>query len=123
VGGGTLNYDKPQKVYLNFRNNLITLMKYLPADDVVMVLFIRWILDGLAGLKYVLRGQFGNMFAIVRAHFYIYSHLRMILQKRKNAGLLYKRKPLPYMTGVYPGSILIDYYMRWKRRYSDLFNS
>lgn len=123
VGGGTLHYDKSQKVYLNFRNNLITLMKYLPTDDVIMVLFIRWILDGFAGLKYILRGQFGNMFAIVRAHFYIYLHLRMILQKRKNAGLLYKRKPLPYMTGVYPGSILIDYYMRRKRRYSDLFNS
>ncbi|HZV68127.1 MAG TPA: riboflavin biosynthesis protein RibF [Saprospiraceae bacterium] len=121
VGGGTLQYDKPQKVYLNFRNNLVTLFKYLPADDVVMVLFIRWLLDGLAGLKYVARGQFGNMFAIVRAHFFIYSHLRSILQKRKNTGLHYKRKPLPYMTGVYPGSILIDYYMRWKRRYSDLF--
>src|SRR4030095_346974 len=24
VGGGTLQYDRPQKVYLNFRNNLIT---------------------------------------------------------------------------------------------------
>ncbi|MEO6131981.1 MAG: riboflavin biosynthesis protein RibF [Saprospiraceae bacterium] len=123
VGGGTLNYDRPQKVYLNFRNNLVTLFKYLPADDVVMVLFIRWILDSLAGLKYIARGQFGNMFAIVRAHFYIYSHIRMILHKRKAIGLLFKRKPLPYMSGVYPGSILIDYYMRWKRMYSDLFGS
>ncbi|MEP6647158.1 MAG: riboflavin biosynthesis protein RibF, partial [Saprospiraceae bacterium] len=79
VGGGTLNYDRPQKVYLNFRNNLITLIKYLPADDVVMVLFIRWILDTLAGLRYIARGQFGNMFSIVRAHFYIYWHLRGIL--------------------------------------------
>lgn len=121
VGGGTLNYDNAQKVYLNFRNNLITLFKYLPADDVVMVLFIRWVLDGLAGLKFVARGQLGNMFAIVRAHFYIYSHIVMILQKRKIAGNIYKRKPLPYMSGVYPGSLLIDFYLRWKRKYSDLF--
>ncbi len=123
VGGGTLGYDRPQKIYLNFRNNLITLFKYLPGDDLVIVLMFRWVLDGMAGLKFVARGQFGNMFAIIRAHFYIYSHIIAILQKRKNAGQSYKRIALPYMTGVYPGSILFEYYVRWKRKYSDLFNS
>ncbi len=122
VGGGTLIYDHPQKVYLNFRNNLITLFKYLPGEDVVLVLLIRWVLDTLAGIRYIARGQFGNMFAIIRAHFYIYFHMKSILRKRQNIGRTYKRKPLPYMTGVYPGSILIDYYTRWKHKYSDLFN-
>jgi GT2 family glycosyltransferase len=122
VGGGTLNYDSPRKVYLNFRNNLITLFKYLPSDDLVLILFFRWLLDGLAGLKFLGRGQFGNTFAIIRAHFYIYGHINGILQKRKTTGQLYKRIPLPFMTGVYPGSILLDFYLRWKRKYSDLFN-
>ena len=122
VGGGTLSYDKPQKVYLNFRNNLITLFKYLPGDDVIMVLLFRWVLDGMAGLRYAARGQFSNLFAIVRAHFYIYFHIKSILLKRKHIGRLHKRVALPYMTGVYPGSILFDYYLRWKRKYSDLFN-
>lgn len=122
VGGGTLQYDSPRKVYLNFRNNLITLFKYLPGDDVVMVLLFRWVLDSMAGLKYLWHGQLGNMFAIIRAHFYIYAHIRTILQKRNTVSQLYKRVALPYMIGVYPGSILFDYYTRWKRKYSDLFN-
>lgn len=121
VGGGTLNYDTPRKVYLNFRNNLITLFKYLPAIDLFWILLFRWILDGLAGLRFLAYGQFANAFAIIRAHFYIYGHIRAIVRKRKNIALTYKMVSLPDLTGVYQGSIIIEYYSRLKRKYSDLF--
>ncbi len=120
VGGGTLSYESPQKVYLNFRNNLITVFKYLPGIDLFWILLFRWFLDGLAGMRFLAYGKVGNMFAIIRAHFYIYGHLRSILAKRKAAGLLYPRISLPDLPGVYGGSIIFEYYARLKRKYSDL---
>lgn len=121
VGGGTLSYNSPQKVYLNFRNNLITLFKYLPKTDLIPVVSLRWLLDGLAGMRYLAKGQFANAFAIIRAHYYIYGHVRTIRQKRKNTSDNYLLQPLAKLPGVYQGSIIMDYYLRWKRKYSDLF--
>jgi GT2 family glycosyltransferase len=123
VGGGTLAYSSPQKVYLNFRNNLITLTKYLPGVDLFWILLIRWALDGLAGIRFLAKGQLSNMLAIIRAHYYIYGHLRMIAGKRKAAKALYPRLSLPDLDGVYGGVIIVDYYTRLKRKYSDLFKS
>jgi len=121
VGGGTLNYNSPKKIYLNFRNNLITLFKYLPGIDLFWILFFRWFLDGLAGFRFLASGQFSNAFAIVKAHFYIYGHLKAIFRKRKKMKEQYTLISLPDLTGVYQGSILLEYYVRLKRKYSDLF--
>jgi GT2 family glycosyltransferase len=122
VGGGTLKYGSAGKVYLNFRNNLVTLIKYLPKGDLIPIVSLRWMLDGLAGLRFLGKGQFANAFAIVRAHYYIYGHIRTIRQKRKDIAGSFTRQPLIKLPGVYQGSIIMDYYLRWKRRYSDLFS-
>ena len=122
VGGGTLKYDTPQKIYLNFRNNLITLCKYLPGIDLFWVVLLRWFWDGMAGLRFLALGRFSNMFAIVRAHFYLYGHMDSILKKRKAMGSRYTFVSLPDLTGVYQGSIILDYYIRLKRRFSELFS-
>ena len=58
VGGGTLNYQSPFKTYLNFRNNLVTMIKNLPPNQVFSTVFFRMILDGIAGVKYLLSGDF-----------------------------------------------------------------
>lgn len=123
VGGGTLSYNSPQKVYLNFRNNLITLFKYLPKPDLIPVVSLRWLMDGLAGLRFLAKGQMANAFAIIRAHYYIYGHIRSIRQKRKETLEKYTLQPLAKLPGVYQGSIIMDYYLRWKRKYCDFFSS
>ncbi len=41
VGGGSLAYDSPYKIYLNFRNSLFMLYKNLPDEKLVSVLFIK----------------------------------------------------------------------------------
>ncbi len=123
VGGGTLSYNSPQKVYLNFRNNLVTLFKYLPKPDLVPIVSLRWVFDGLAGMRFLAKGEFANAFAIIRAHYYIYGHIRMINRKRKQVGESFTRQPLAKLPGVYQGSIIMDYYLRWKRKFSDLFPS
>lgn len=46
VGGGTLPNNSPQKIYLNFRNNLCMLFKNLSPLSFWPVLFARMALDG-----------------------------------------------------------------------------
>ena len=47
LAGQLLNADSPRKTYLNFRNNLIILVKNLPQLRAMGVVFARLILDGV----------------------------------------------------------------------------
>jgi hypothetical protein len=59
----------------------------------------------------------------VRAHFYIYGHFRTILAKRRKTAEEYNRIPIAKLNGVFQGSIILEYYGRWKRKWSQLFPS
>lgn len=83
VGGGTLPQNNPRKTYLNFRNNLILLYKNLPSSQFARVIFIRLLLDGLAGFKFFLSFSFSHIWAIVKAHFFFYFNFRLIRQRKK----------------------------------------
>ena len=80
LGGATLNVESPRKTYLNFRNNLIILVKNLPQFRAIGVVFIRLILDGIAGLKFILEGKPKHAFAILQGTFCL---LQKICQKFK----------------------------------------
>jgi len=82
VGGATLNAGSSQKTFLNFRNNLITLIKNLPSNKVFVIVFIRLFLDGVAGIKFLLAGKPKHTLAIIKAHFSMYFNLPDTLKKR-----------------------------------------
>ena len=82
VGGATLNKSNPKKTYLNFRNSLSMLLKNLPRNKVIPILFIRLCLDGLAGIKFILEGNFKHCLAIIKAHFAFYGLISKNLKKR-----------------------------------------
>ncbi len=67
VGGGTLQQGNPRKTYLNFRNNLLMLYKNLPAEELSAVLRMRFWLDLLAALQFLLKGSWGEAKAVLRA--------------------------------------------------------
>ena len=83
VGGATLKEGSPQKTYLNFRNNLVTLLKNLPSNKVFTVVFLRLLLDGIAGVKFLFALQPLHTIAIIKAHFSMYANLSKTLKKRK----------------------------------------
>ena len=56
LGGGTLNTSSPFKTYLNFRNNLIILLKN-KRGHWPLFMFRRMTLDGLAAWRMLLEGQ------------------------------------------------------------------
>lgn len=83
VGGATLNESNPKKTFLNFRNSLLMLTKNLPKNKLLSVLFLRMILDGLAGIKFITDGKFVHFIAVLKAHYHFYKLLFGILRERK----------------------------------------
>jgi GT2 family glycosyltransferase len=67
VGGATVKKESPRKTFLNFRNNLVMLYKNLPEKDLARVMRMRMLLDGLAALSFVLKGQLSNARAVIEA--------------------------------------------------------
>lgn len=83
VGGATLNATNPKKTYLNFRNSLYILTKNA-SGNLLFLIFIRLILDGLAGINFILRLKILHMLAIIKAHFVYYTNLNRLLKQRKS---------------------------------------
>jgi GT2 family glycosyltransferase len=110
VGGATLQQANPQKTFLNFRNSLLMLTKNLPQDTLFQVLIIRMLLDGIAGIKFMIEGQFIHCWAVIRAHFSFYRlFLRNYKKREKNQIELYfKTKSIVYQYYVKNGTVFVD---------------
>lgn len=89
VGGATLSQTNPKKTYLNFRNSLFTLTKNAKGNLLFLIL-VRLILDGIAGIKYLVELKPKHTIAILKAHFSFYIKLRELLHQRNLT--LYKKK-------------------------------
>ena len=115
VGGATLNENNPKKTYLNFRNNLLTLLKNLPGKNLFSSLFIRLIFDALAGVKFLFELKPIHTIAIIKAHFSFYGHLKSYLKLRKE-------QPNKIKSYQKVNSVIWQYYLKNKKKYSDLDN-
>lgn len=82
VGGGTLPKSSPHKTYLNFRNSLGMVYNNETSDRVHKVIWMRLLLDGVAGARFLFQGEFKNIWAIVRAHWHYFAHFKHRKQKR-----------------------------------------
>lgn len=107
VGGATLSMGNPHKTFLNFRNSLWMLLKNLPASKLFPVLFIRLTLDGIAGIRHMLKGEFAHLWAILKSHFYFYLKIFHFLKKRgsKQYTNYYKTKSIVYLYFIRKGRI------------------
>jgi len=82
VGGATLKEESPRKSFLNFRNSLFSLVKNLPKNQILPIVFIRLILDGVAGVKFLFELRPIHTLAIFKAHFSFYYYVSRIYRKR-----------------------------------------
>jgi hypothetical protein len=117
VGGSVISYGSPQKLYYNFRNNLILLMKNEKGSRLLWLFPLRFVLDGIAGLQLLLKGQFKHTFIIVKAHFHFYRHAgKWLRRRRENKRLITRRNT----EGMYPQSIIVKYFLQGKKKFTDL---
>lgn len=114
LGGGTLEYENPRKVFLNFRNSLYSLLKNEPWGKLLWLLPARFLLDGVAGARFAAKRQFKAIWAIVRAHFSFYKTLGSTLHKRRETMQIIDSQKIgkENKEGVYPGSIIVAHYLR-----------
>ena len=117
LGGGTLNKLSPRKTFLNFRNNLLLLVKNHPSQKFLLKMTQKLLLDGLAGLKFLLEGNIKHFFAVFKAHISFYGNLKKYLKIRKQ---LKQQLPKKEITGIYKPSIAKEYFISKKNKYSDL---
>lgn len=110
LGGGSLPVSSPKKTYLNFRNNLLMLYKNLPVSTGRPLLIRRRLLDTLALVKFIASGDWKNAKAILKAH--------NDFRKMKNN---YTSQPKENLLNG-DVNIVFDYYIRARKRYSELKN-
>ncbi|MCX7696803.1 MAG: glycosyltransferase family 2 protein [Bacteroidales bacterium] len=106
VGGGTLPYNSPRKVYLNIRNNLLMLSKNLPQREQKKIFFIKWCIDMLIFLMYVFQGKFVHATQIIKA--------RKDARKMKKFSLSYLNSE-HYPDMVFRKSVLWLYFIKRKK--------
>ena len=118
VGGGTLAQGNPRKTFLNFRNNLLMLYKNLPSSRVNRILFIRMVLDGLAALAMLAKGDVKNFKSVLKAHKDFKALKKKFVAKRE------KEVSFTDAVGthdeIYRRSIVLAYYLRGIRKFRNL---
>ncbi|MBR1787942.1 MAG: glycosyltransferase family 2 protein [Bacteroidaceae bacterium] len=117
LGGGTLPQGNPRKDYLNFRNNLLLLYKNLPEARLHKVLRLRFWLDGLASLQFLLRGQLGSFRAVWRAR-RDFRRMRPDFEADRQENLrLTLLSPVPEQSAF---SLLWQYYVKGRKTFDEL---
>ncbi len=115
VGGGTLPNNSPRKIYFNYRNNLFLLLKNLPANKIIPIIFSRLILDGFSCIIYLVTFKFGFFFAVIKAHFSFCFNIKKTLKKR-NKKIVRNRKHKE----IFNKSIVIIYFLKKIKTFNKL---
>ncbi|WP_020532080.1 glycosyltransferase family 2 protein [Flexithrix dorotheae] len=118
VGGGTLHKSNPRKTYFNFRNGLMMLFKNLPTIWLIPIILLRLILDGIAGLKFLMAGEIGNFKAVLRGHFHFYTRIPILIQSRRKNRKLGKFSIAH--KEILKRSLIWEYFVRKKKTFSAL---
>lgn len=118
VGGGTLNYESPNKTYLNFRNSLYMIHKN---HEGILPLFMlkRLVLDGLAAVQFLTKLKIKHVFAILKAHFHYYRAIPGLTKKRKALKIVCKNSNMN-KGAFYTGSILYAKFFKGINQFSRL---
>jgi hypothetical protein len=116
VGGGTLSYNSPRKVYLNFRNNLFMLHKNLPGKNYKRIIFTRMLLDGIAGIRFFLMLKFSFCFQIFKGHISYYRNKRELDKKRDAISEITTTNRTDLILNK---SVILGFYIKGKKLFTD----
>ena len=118
LGGGSLPMGSPRKVYYNFRNSLFMLWKNYSDSGFKRMIITRLFLDYAAALKALLSGNVKEFAAVLKAHIHFAGAHDNIKTKRKE--LQEKRKNPQNPSTMMNISIVRDYFLKGKKRFSEL---
>lgn len=84
LGGATLSAMNPKKTFYNFRNSLYNVLKNVSGAKAYLFLFIRMLLDAVAGIQFLFQGKPKHFLAILQAHGSFYRNFFHIQKKRSS---------------------------------------
>jgi GT2 family glycosyltransferase len=117
VGGGALPYNSPFKTYLNFRNSLFLLYKNLSDRDMKSILFKRKLLDGIAALFFLVKGQFRSSWSVLKAHIDYYRSIDRLKKKRAMVKALGGRDPEGLLLNK---CVVFEFYIRKRKTFDSV---
>lgn len=117
VGGATLSKENPRKTYLNFRNNLLMLYKNLPQQSLCRVMAVRQILDLVAMLAFVLKGDMANAKAVMKAR---NDYRKMKKDMAGDRSAIQKSRTQNTVAGITDFSILVKYHLKGIKTFDKL---
>jgi riboflavin kinase/FMN adenylyltransferase len=123
LGGGTLAYDTPRKVYLNFRNSLITLAKNERPLDLVWKLPARILLDWSAVGLFLFQRKWTHIFSVFRAQLdFLLSVPLTIIKRRYHQQEIerYRIRQRPNLKGLYSGSIVWEFFLNNRKTFREI---
>lgn len=118
VGGGTLPKTNHHKTFLNFRNNNIMLLKNLQAGQKFLKVPARMLLDWIFALRSLAKGDSGTFKAVLKAHWAV---IQWCFSSHKRVAMpLYRKNKI---AGIYNGSVVWEYFIKGKKRFSEIVNN
>ena len=123
VGGGTLPKGNSRKVFLNFRNNLVMMVKNLPWYQKIYKLPFRVLLDVAFAFKNLLEGQPAPCKAVFKAHFAVLGWAFGKKAAQYKQGFKPPAKPVEKLAGVYKGSIVWQHFVKGKTTFLQIVDN
>lgn len=112
LGAGTLGYHHPRKTYLNFHNGLALIFKHLDTPELIVKLPARIVLDWVAALSFLIKGDTRNFRSVLQAHIDFAKHMRGWKRKRDSVRGAHPAYPRQW---IHSGLIIFDYYLRGRK--------
>lgn len=115
LGGGTLPNESPNKLYLNYRNNLAMLFKCAPMPQRMLAAAVRPAADMLSVIIYMVKGDFALAAATLRAYRDFLAMHRTLAAKRRAV----RGNVRTEARHIYRSSIILRY-MAGRRTFGDM---
>ncbi|MDX1618921.1 MAG: glycosyltransferase family 2 protein [Balneolaceae bacterium] len=118
LGGGSMPMHSPRKVYYNYRNNLVMLLKNYTNRSLWRRLPVRILLDFLAGFRLMVMGGWEEFKALCQAYLDFIRRIPGVLRKRKQLQMerTVHSEPRPLL----PVSIVWYYFVRNRTTFSEI---
>lgn len=117
LGGGSLNYDNPNKIYYNIRNHKSMIYKNINSNIDKFFIFLNvYLINILISFYFLLTLKFKHFFKVYKAIFYSYP--------KSNINSKFKTtKPKNKLKYYHVKSILLEYTILNKKRFTELNKS
>lgn len=118
--GLTLPMFSRKKQYLNHRNSILMVLTNYSLPLTLYITPIRFALEFVAMIYALFRLDINHIIGILQSLLWIITHPNIIWKRRKHVKRIRKLKDKEVLPSFYWGSIVFDYFIRRKKRSSEI---